>query len=128
MYYCYDSYYCSYGSWYWCRSVAKESTPRAFAALNTSSQVRKSILTSEIPLFMFCSRILNDTSLAASIVSNGDRHLFFQDSTGNIRRAVRTTAAGYWGMTAQTSNTSSARNHTPLSVTVERPSDGALQV
>ncbi|KAL9071738.1 MAG: hypothetical protein Q9161_004002 [Pseudevernia consocians] len=40
--------------------------------------------------------ILNDTSLAAVSLSNGDRHLFFQDNTGLIRRAVRVQSSGQW--------------------------------
>lgn len=40
--------------------------------------------------------ILNDTSLTALSLSNGDRHLFFQDNTGLIRRAVRTESNGQW--------------------------------
>ena len=34
--------------------------------------------------------ILNDTSLGATILPNNDRHLYFQDSTGRIRYAIRT--------------------------------------
>lgn len=43
--------------------------------------------------------ILNDTSLAAVSLSNGDRHLFFQDNTGLIRRAVRVESNGQWTTT-----------------------------
>ena len=34
--------------------------------------------------------ILNDTSLAAAILPNNDRHLYFQDSIGRIRYVIRT--------------------------------------
>ena len=40
--------------------------------------------------------ILNDTSLVALLLSNGDRALFFQDNTGLLRRAVRTYSNGQW--------------------------------
>lgn len=42
------------------------------------------------------SYTLNDTSLAALPLANGDRHLFFQDDTGLIRRAIRTASNGEW--------------------------------
>lgn len=76
--------------------------------------------------------ILNDTSLAALSLPNGDRQLFFQDSTGLIRRAIRTTSSSQWSTspylnTSTTVNTSTAqyvnapispKNYTPLAVTV----------
>ena len=40
--------------------------------------------------------ILNDTSLAALILWNGDRQLFFQDVTGLIRWAIRVASNGQW--------------------------------
>ncbi|CAD6569571.1 MAG: hypothetical protein ASARMPRED_002950 [Alectoria sarmentosa] len=40
--------------------------------------------------------ILNDTYLAAVSLVNGDRQLFFQDSTGLIRRAIRTASTNQW--------------------------------
>ena len=58
--------------------------------------------------------ILNDTSLAALILANGDRHLFFQDNTGLIRRAVRTASNNQWSTSPTLSVDSNAKNHTPL--------------
>ena len=49
--------------------------------------------------------ILNDTSLVALLLSNGDRVLFFQDNTGLLRRAVRTNSNGQW-ITSQNLNAS----------------------
>ena len=58
--------------------------------------------------------ILNDTSLAALVLANGDRHLFFQDNTGLIRRAVRTASNNQWSTSPTLSVDSNAKNHTPL--------------
>ena len=76
--------------------------------------------------------ILNDTSLAALILSNGDRQLFFQDITGLIRRAVHTVSNGQWD-TSPTLNFSTGpsgglpvpKNNTPLTCTVSEDEDGA---
>ena len=65
--------------------------------------------------------ILNDTSLAAVSLSNGDRHLFFQDNTGLIRRAVRVESNGQWttspNLNASTDLSSNPKRHTPLTAT-----------
>ena len=61
--------------------------------------------------------ILNDTSLAAVILANGDRQLYFQDNTGLIRYAVRTASTNQWDTSPHLSFNSSAKNHTPLAVT-----------
>ncbi|KAM0800348.1 hypothetical protein BDR22DRAFT_972912 [Usnea florida] len=66
--------------------------------------------------------ILNDTSLAAVVLSNGDRHLFFQDNTGLIRRAVRVYSDGQWN-TGRNLNASDfklsakPKKYTPLTAT-----------
>ena len=60
--------------------------------------------------------ILNDTSLAALSLSNGDRHLFFQDNTGLIRRVVRTASNNKWSMSQGVSVLSNAKKYTPLAV------------
>ncbi|MCJ1451780.1 hypothetical protein MMC28_002120 [Mycoblastus sanguinarius] len=62
--------------------------------------------------------ILNDTSLEAAILPNGDRHLFFQDSTGLIRRAIRSASTNSWNTGLHLSISSNAKNYTPLAVTV----------
>lgn len=40
--------------------------------------------------------ILDDTSLAAVALANGDRQFFFQDNDGVIRRAIRTASNSKW--------------------------------
>lgn len=62
--------------------------------------------------------ILNDTSLAAVSLANGDRQLFFQDNTGRIRRAYRTASNGQWSTNSSLSIDTTAKNYTPLAVTV----------
>ena len=74
--------------------------------------------------------ILNDTSLAAVSLSNGDRHLFFQDNTGLIRRAVRVQSNGQWStslnlnasMDPAMNFTFNPKKHTPL--TAHGPTNG----
>lgn len=72
--------------------------------------------------------ILNDTSLAAALVTNGDRHLFFQDNIGIVRRAVRIASTGQWNTSPHLNATDSAKNHTPLAVTAVTQYDGLQQV
>ena len=75
--------------------------------------------------------ILNDTSLAALILSNGDRQLFFQDITGLIRRAVRTVSNGQWNTspslnisTDPSEGVPAPKNNTPLTCTVSEDEYG----
>ncbi|KAM0796491.1 hypothetical protein BDR22DRAFT_976090 [Usnea florida] len=59
--------------------------------------------------------ILNDTSLAATYDANGNRYLFFQDSTGHIQAAVRTD--GDWSTRMKLGINSNAKDYTPLAAT-----------
>lgn len=61
--------------------------------------------------------ILNDTSLAALSLSNGDRQLFFQDNTGRIRRAIRTESNNQWSTSPYLNLSSNPKNYTPLVAT-----------
>ena len=69
--------------------------------------------------------IFNDKSLAAVSLSNGDRHLFVQDNTGLIRRAVRVNSNGQWNtsrnLNASTDPalnfTTKPKKYTPLTAT-----------
>lgn len=60
--------------------------------------------------------ILDDTSLAALIHTSGDRQLFFQDNTGLIRNAIRTSEDTQWSMGPDISVSSNVKKHTPLAV------------
>ena len=68
--------------------------------------------------------ILNDTSLAALSLSNGDRHLFFQDNTGRIRRAIRTESNNQWSTGPYLNLSSNPKNYTPLVATVYEEIEG----
>lgn len=70
--------------------------------------------------------ILNDTSLAALVLANDYRYLFFQDNTGLVRAAIRTPPNGPWSTSADFNVTSNAKKHTPLAAT--NISDGFSQV
>ena len=68
------------------------------------------------------AQILSDTSLAALILSNGDRHLFFQNNTGHIERAVRSATNSQWSTNVflpLNINTPSPKNLTPMALTVD---------
>ena len=71
--------------------------------------------------------ILNDTSLAAAILPNNDRHLYFQDSIGRIRYVIRTASTNQWNLSPDSNITTSAKDHTPLAVTAFHP-NGSVKV
>ena len=56
--------------------------------------------------------------MAAVSLANGDRHLFFQDNTGLIRRAVRTASNGQWSTSPQLNASANPKNHTPLAAII----------
>ena len=71
--------------------------------------------------------ILNDTSLAATILANGDRHVYFQDSAGFVRLAT-CSSSGQWHVSPRSNISSNPQDRTPLAATaVERP-DGTVDV
>ena len=61
-------------------------------------------------------RILDDTSIAALSLPNGERRLFFQDLSGVIRQAFYSTASRQWRADVNYLVVSDAKNHTPLAV------------
>ncbi|KAM0804277.1 hypothetical protein BDR22DRAFT_970096 [Usnea florida] len=63
--------------------------------------------------------ILNDTSLAAAGLTNGDRHLFFQGAEGSLRRIVHTAATSQWILDKTPILVSGARDLTPMTVHVQ---------
>ena len=66
--------------------------------------------------------ILNDTSLAAAVLTNGDRHLFFQGADGSLRRITHTEATNQWILDKTPVVISDARDLTPMTVYVQGPS------
>ena len=74
--------------------------------------------------------ILNDTSLAALFLANGDRHLFFQDNAALIQRVVRTASNNRWS-TSKNQNLSLSSNpkyYTPLTATVNDHSEVLIRL
>ena len=61
-------------------------------------------------------QIMNDTSLAATILANGDRHLFYQDPQGAIRRVIRTASATQWNLDPIPIPVLDSRSGTPMAV------------
>lgn len=61
--------------------------------------------------------LLDNTSIAALSLPNGDRSVFFEERTGTVRRALYSHNAGSWvaATSAQFVATLDARNNTPLS-------------
>ena len=61
--------------------------------------------------------VLNDTSLAASMTSDNNRHLFFQDVNGSLRYIVFSQSLGAWSNNIYIIQTpQQPKLHTPLSV------------
>ena len=60
------------------------------------------------------SQVLANTSLAIVPSSNGNRRLFFQDQSANIREAVYTASARVWSTSSNIIVTSDAKNYTPI--------------
>ena len=58
--------------------------------------------------------ILDDTSIAALVLPNGDRRLFFQDRSGVIRQAFGSSSSEEWRADISYIVASNARNHTPI--------------
>ena len=58
--------------------------------------------------------ILNDSSLAALSLLNGDRRLFYQEHNGQIKQAAYSSSSREWPSTLISVVASDARNNTPL--------------
>lgn len=58
--------------------------------------------------------ILNDSALAAVGLPNGDRRVFFQENSGNIRQAVYQGSRNQWSASLTDIIVSDAKMHTPL--------------
>ncbi|KAM0802654.1 hypothetical protein BDR22DRAFT_843688 [Usnea florida] len=68
--------------------------------------------------------ILNDTSLAALSLSNGDRQLYFQDNTGRIRRAIRAESNNQWSTDPYLNLSTKPKKYSPLVATVNEEIEG----
>lgn len=62
--------------------------------------------------------ILNDTSLAALILPNEDRQLFFSGNNGSIRRAIFTSSTEKWTVDPYIDLSVGSKLHTPLAVNI----------
>lgn len=80
----------------------------SFFSSSSSSPTPTPLLTSK--------RILDDTSIAATTLSNGDRRLLFQDLSGLIRQAYYTSSTRAWRADSHYVVASDAKNYTPISV------------
>ena len=61
-------------------------------------------------------QILNDTSIAALGLPNGNRQLFFQDLSGAIRQAIYSINSRGWRADVEYVVASDAKKNTPLAV------------
>lgn len=59
-------------------------------------------------------QILNDTSLAAIYMNDGDRHVFFQDPKGDIQQVIYAASQDQWIVRTNPTGISDARHLTPL--------------
>ena len=65
--------------------------------------------------------ILNDSSLAALGINDGDRTVIFQDQVGIVRQATYSDMANKWGMAPSAVVASGPKNSTPLAL-IHNPS------
>ena len=72
--------------------------------------------------------ILNDTSLAALVLPNGDRQLFFQDSTGHIRRTGRTASNSQWSTSPWLNTSTGPYDNVPVPIKPKDHSPLALGI
>lgn len=78
----------------------------------------------DAPLYTTLPRngILDDTSLAAVVTREGNKHVFFQDRNQSLRQAVYSHAAGKWLDGAGYVYTKALpRNHTPIAAVTLEP-------
>lgn len=101
------------------RPVASPSNPASPTARTPSAPTPNNASTAQY--------ILNDTSLAAVVLPNNDRHLYFQDSTGRIRSVIYTASTNQWNTSPDSNISANAKKHTPLAVTAFVP-DGPVKV
>ena len=59
-----------------------------------------------------------NTSLAAATLSNGNRHVFFQEKSGAIRQAIYSRQAVLWQASTNAPLVVDAKNDTPLAAVV----------
>ena len=88
-------------------SSSSSPTPTPSLTRSSSSTTSTPLLTNE--------RILDDTSIAAVNLSNGNRRLFFQDHSGDIRQASYTSSSKNWRAEIEPVVASDAKNYTPIS-------------
>ena len=74
--------------------------------------------------------ILNDSSFATVTSAGGTRYVFFQDISGSLRQASYSPTALSWtaGMDLIIPGSIDARNHTPLSATINIAFDNSDEV
>lgn len=59
-----------------------------------------------------------NTSLAAVTLPDGNRHVYFQEAAGGLRRALYSSRSNQWQMSAGGFSVLGAKNDTPLSAAV----------
>lgn len=72
--------------------------------------------------------LLNGTCLTAVILANSDRHLFFQDDSGSIRRVVYAALSNQWAVDSNPITHSDARYRTPMAASVVKQPSGSEEV
>lgn len=72
--------------------------------------------------------ILNDSALAAVELPNGDRRVFFQENSGNIRQAVYVGSSKQWSAGFTDIGVSNPKMHTPLAAMAYNRKDNFIEV
>ena len=106
---------CSASHWTWDGPPEKEKTLQQLSSYTYVCIPHRQVIDCT---YYASPPILKDTSLAAIVSTDGDRHLFFQGPQGNIRRMVYRTDYNGWIADSGSIAISDAKNLTPLAVTL----------
>lgn len=112
----------SYWAWHWAREEEERDLIYLFSYSEVLTPYRIFRASSDtaspnMPPLPPLQQIINDTSLAATVLANDDRHLFFQDPQGVIRRVSRAASAIQWILDSVPIPIMDPRNFTPIAVT-----------
>ncbi|MCJ1433832.1 hypothetical protein MMC27_003197 [Xylographa pallens] len=99
---------------------ASKTTPGLLSS--TISTTTTTLSTSSPTASPTIHTILNNTSIAAVTLTNGDRRFFFQDTSGAIRESLYSFAADQWETDTSNIIATDARNNTPIA-TFDIPSE-----
>ncbi|KAL8899410.1 MAG: hypothetical protein Q9207_006216 [Kuettlingeria erythrocarpa] len=112
-------------------AIANSPSSPTIPGNSSTATVSVSILpsaTGRVTNRVFPNALRNNTALAAVTLPKGNRHVYFQDRTGAIRRAIFAAESKLWQASAEEKLIVNAKNNTPLAAVADPPSDYPLDV